>query len=278
MTVRQLISHTAGLLDSVEPYGRTDAAALKDYVTSFTPKNAFAPPGTVLSYSNPGFSVAGLVLERVSGMPYIEYMAKHVFPALGMTRTTFDPKVAITYLASEGYQPGKTKLEIVRPTPDNAAQYPAGFAFSSVEDLSQLMLFLLQDGKLSGKSVLSQASVQTMKTPVLKITPLNVGYGLGLFVTQEDGITTIGHGGAINGYTTALETIPSQKFGIVILANKSGFDPTPILDAVRESLVNYPTPTLSGTVWASDFIDRCPLPLRVGGLTQPLSAITGFPP
>ncbi|WP_414588085.1 FAD-binding protein [Scytonema sp. PCC 10023] len=42
--------------------------------------------------------------------------------------------------------------------------------------------------------------------------------------------------------------------------------------------VNYPTPILTGTVWASDFIDRCPLPLRAGGLTQPPSAITGFPP
>lgn len=169
-------------------------------------------------------------------------MDEQVFPKLGMTQTTFNPGVALTYPLAVGYQPSPKGLEIVRPTPDNAAQYPAGFAFSSVQDLSQLMLLLLQNGNLKGKSVLSGASMQAMKTPVLRNAPLNVGYGLGLFIAQEDGVTTIGHGGAINGYTTVLETFPEQKLGIVILANKSGFDPTPVLDTLRQSLLKLPKP------------------------------------
>ncbi|MBD2451603.1 beta-lactamase family protein [Nostoc sp. FACHB-152] len=241
LTVRQIISHSSGLADGGEPYGRIDAAALKDYVTSLTPKSAFAPPGTVLSYSNPAFSVAGRLIERVSGMNYADYMDKNVFPALGMTRTTLLPNVALTYPLAVGYQPGKAGLETVRPNPDNVAEYPAGFVFSSVEDLSRLVLFLLEDGKLNGKTVLSASSMQAMKTPVLKIASLNVGYGLGLIVEpKNDNITNIGHDGSINGYSAALQTIPSQKFGIVILANKVSFNSTPILEAATQSLLKLP--------------------------------------
>ena len=243
ITVRQIISHSSGLADAGKPYGRIDAAALKDYVTSLTPKSAFAPPQTVLSYSNPAFSVAGRLIEQVSGMNYADYMGKNVFPALGMARTTLLPNVALTYPLAVGYQPGKAGLETVRPNPDNVAEYPAGFVFSSVEDLSRLVLFLLQDSKLNGKTLLSASSMQAMKTPVLNIASLNVGYGLGLIVEpKNDNITNIGHDGSINGYSAALQTISSKKFGVVILANKTGFNSTPILEAATQSLLQLPKP------------------------------------
>ncbi|MBW4455522.1 MAG: serine hydrolase [Nostoc indistinguendum CM1-VF10] len=123
------------------------------------------------------------------------------------------------------------------------AEYPAGFVFSSVEDLSRLVLFLLQDGKLNGKTVLSASSMQAMKTPVLNIASLNVGYGLGLIVEpKNDNITNIRHDGSINGYSAALQTISSEKFGVVILANKTGFNSTPILEAATQSLLQLPKP------------------------------------
>ncbi|MBD2078495.1 serine hydrolase [Leptolyngbya sp. FACHB-17] len=243
ITVRHILSHSSGLADGGNPYGRIDAAALKDYVTSLTSKSAFAPPGTVLSYSNPAFSVAGRLIERVSGMNYATYMDKNVFPALGMSRTTLLPNIALTYPLAVGYQPGNAGLETVRPNPDNVVEYPAGFVFSSVEDLSRLALFLLQDGKLNGKTILSTSSMQAMKTPVLDLASLNVSYGLGLIVEpKNNNITNIGHDGSINGYSAALQTIPSKKFGVVILANKIGFNSTPILEAATQSLLQTPKP------------------------------------
>lgn len=249
ITVRQLISHTSGLADLAEPYGRTDEMALRDAIARLTPESAIAPPGQVLSYSNPGFNTAGRVIEAVSGQSYTDYMQEFVFTPLSMTRTTFNPTVALTYPLAVGYQPGPQELEAVRPTPDNRAEYPAGFIFSSVEDLSQFLRFLLQDGQMEGETLLSRASVQAMKTPVLRSAPMNVGYGLGLFVTEEDGVTAIGHGGNIHGYTAALETFPEHNLGIVILANRSGVDAEPILDVVKQSLLNLqktePSPPIS---------------------------------
>ncbi|MBD2682596.1 MULTISPECIES: serine hydrolase [Nostoc] len=160
-----------------------------------------------------------------------------------MARTTLLPNVALTYPLAVGYQPGKAGLETVRPNPDNVAEYPAGFVFSSVEDLSRLILFLLEDGKLNGKTILSASSMQAMKTPVLNLASLNVGYGLGLIVEPKDNnIKNIGHDGSINGYSAALQTIPSEKFGIVILANKTGFNSAPIVEAATQSLLQLPKP------------------------------------
>jgi CubicO group peptidase (beta-lactamase class C family) len=242
ITIRQIISHTSGMADMGNPYGRTDPAALKDFISSFTPQSAFAPPGVVLSYSNPGFSTAGLVIEKVSGMPYTDYMAKYVFPMLKMSRTTLNSNVAMTYPLAVGYETKLTGIEPVRPNPDNAAEYPAGFAFSTVEDLANLTLFLLQDGQLNGKSLLNTSSVQLMKTPVQQLKPLQVGYGLGLFIAEERGTSVIGHGGGINGYSSYLKTIPSANLGVVILANKSNFNADPIFQSVVDLFSNLPKP------------------------------------
>lgn len=249
ITVKQLISHTSGLADFAEPYGRTDETALRDAIARLTPESVIARPGQVLSYSNPGFNTAGRVIEVVSGQSYPDYMQEFVFNPLGMTRTTFKPTIALTYPLAVGYQPGPHGLEAVRPTPDNGAEYPAGLIFSNVEDLSRFLRFLLQDGQLEGETLLSRASVQAMKTPVLRSAPMNVGYGLGLFVTEDNSVMAIGHGGSIHGYTAILETFPERDLGIVILSNKSGVDAEPILDVVKHSLLHLsksePSPPIS---------------------------------
>ncbi|MBD1945667.1 serine hydrolase [Coleofasciculus sp. FACHB-712] len=240
ITVRQIISHSSGMADMANPYGRTDAAALKDYVSSFSPQSAFAPPGVVLSYSNPAFNAAGLVIEKVSGMPYTDYMDKFVFPALKMFHSTINSDMAMTYPLAVGYETKQTGLETVRPNPNNAAEYPAGFVFSNVQELANLALFILQDGQLNGKSVLSSSSVQLMKTPVVEVEPIKVSYGLGLIIAEERGASVIGHDGGINGYTSYLKTIPSANLGIVVLANRSGFNAEPIFESIIDSFSKLP--------------------------------------
>jgi CubicO group peptidase (beta-lactamase class C family) len=242
ITLRQLLSHTAGLSDSAEPFGSTDPAALKARIAKLTPQSLFTEPGTVFSYANPGFNTAGAVLEAVTKETYPRYMEEQVFPKLGMTRTMFNPSLALTYPLAIGYQPTPKGMEVVRPTPDNAAEAPAGLAFSTAQDLAQLMIILLQNGQQAGKSVLSERSVQMMKTPVLGHPGIQLNYGLGLAISQDQGVTTIGHGGSIPGYSTTLETFPEHNVGIVILANRSGFDPRTILATMQETWLNLPKP------------------------------------
>jgi CubicO group peptidase (beta-lactamase class C family) len=242
ITVRQLVSHTAGLRDNAVLYGRTDPAALTDYIATLTAEDAvFAPPGTVLSYSNPGFDAAGLVIERVSGQPYADYMAEHVFSSLKMNRSTLYPNMAMTYPLAVGYSPTITGgARVVRPNVDNAAEYPAGFVFSSVNDLTRLALFLFNDGLMDGQRILSAELVQAMKTPTARIEALKLGYGLGLLVGEMRGQTVIAHDGAINGYSSLFWTLPEHGLAVIVLANKTGFDAQPIVNAVVDTLLDLP--------------------------------------
>ncbi len=242
ITVRQLLSHTAGLADAAEPFGRTDPAALRDSIARLNPQSAFTSPGTVFSYANPGFNTAGAILEAITKESYPRYMEEQLFPKLGMTRTLFNPSLALTYPVAIGHQPTPKGMEVVRPTPNNAAEAPAGLAYSSAQDLSKLLILLLQNGQVEGKSILSARSVQMMKTPVLGNPLLQFGYGLGLAISETDGVKMIGHGGEIPGYSTTLETFPDHNLGIVILTNRSGFDPTEILATVRQTWLNLPQP------------------------------------
>jgi CubicO group peptidase (beta-lactamase class C family) len=240
ITVRQLLSHSSGLGDAAIPYGRTDLAALEDYVASLSPASAFVPPGTLFSYSNPGFNTLGRIIEVVSGMPYANYMDSEVFPALGMTHTTFARDVAVANELAVGYYPARGAPAPVERDPDNAAEYPSGFAFSTVEDLARLALFLLADGVVDGQAVLQPASVQAMKTPVVKVEPLGIGYGLGLMMRTLGEETLVGHNGTINGYTASLEMLPSQDLAVIVLTNRNNYAPTRITQAAFELVGNLP--------------------------------------
>jgi CubicO group peptidase (beta-lactamase class C family) len=238
ITVRQLLSHSSGLGDAAIPYGRTDPAALHDYVASLTPASAFAPPGTLFSYSNPGFNTVGRIIEVVSGMPYADYMTTEVFPLLGMTHTTFRRDVALEQGLALGYYPSRDVPTPVDRDPDNGAEYPAGFAFSNVEDLSRLALFLLNDGALDGQQLLQPASVQAMKSPVIQVEPLEIAYGLGLLLRQRGEETIIGHHGNINGYAATLELLPSHGLAVIVLSNRNNFEVPRIARAVTELFVD----------------------------------------
>lgn len=238
ITVRHLLSHTAGLKDRAIPYGPTHPEALAEFVASFDETASFSEPGDVFSYSNPGFNVAGHVIEAVSGQWYADYMAEAVFAQLDMQHSTLYPTVAMTYPLAQGYQQG----QLVRPNPDNVEEYPAGFIFSSVTDIARLMTFILQDGTLDDETILDEALVLEMKTPqTARISSNNgEGYGLGLFISNYRGTDLIGHDGGINGYGSYMNTVPEYGLGISMLYNNDAFDATPIFDAVLDLLTDLP--------------------------------------
>ena len=237
ITVRQLLSHSSGLGDAAIPYGRTDPAALQEYVATLNPASAFAPPGVLFSYSNVGYNILGRVIEVVSGMPYADFMGEQVFPALGMAHSTFRRDVALGEGLALGYYPSRGAPEPVDRDPDNGAEYPSGFAFSNVEDLSRLALFLLSDGMVEGEQRLLPASVQAMKTSVIRVEPLDVGYGLGLLIRTRSGETSVGHNGTINGYAATMELMPSQELAVIVLSNRNNYDPAHITQAAFDLFV-----------------------------------------
>ena len=228
VTAHQLMSHMAGMTDeSPSDYGSHDDPALAAYVRSLNEDYFFTEPGDIFSYSNPGFDVAGFLIEEVGGRPYADQMSDRLFKPLGMNSTTFRPTVAMTYPLSQGHSLSeKAKPTVIRPFGDNVAGWPDGFMFSSVNELSRFAIAFMDSGRIDGKQVLNPTVITKLSTPYADLhSPFgfeNGRYGYGLFVHDHRGVHVVWHAGLLPGYGALLQMVPKQRFAVIVLANKSG--------------------------------------------------------
>ena len=103
VTTHQLLTHTAGWIDNAVPYGRMGEGALGEVMREVTDTMFFTEPGRVISYSNPGYSMAGCVAERASGRRYGDLADEMVLRRMGMPHATFRPLRALTHDFSQGH-------------------------------------------------------------------------------------------------------------------------------------------------------------------------------
>jgi CubicO group peptidase (beta-lactamase class C family) len=227
VTAHQLISHTAGMTDeSPSDYGSHDDSGLAAYVRSLKEDHFFTEPGKIFSYSNPGFDVAGFLIEAVSHRPYADQMNERLFKPLGMNSTTFRPTIAMTYPLSQGHHAsGKAKPTVIRPFGDNVAGWPDGFMFSSVNDLARFAIAFMDSGRIDGKQVLRPALITKLSTPNADLHSRfgfeDGRYGYGLFVHDHRGVRVVWHAGMLPGFGALLQMVPAHGFAVIVLANRS---------------------------------------------------------
>ena len=225
LTLHQLLSQTSGLGDQPGEDGLHEETALAGFVLSRTDGDLLFPPGRVFSYSNLGYALAGLVLEKATGKPYADAMREILFEPLGMTRTTLRPLMAMTWPLAQGHEPAESgPSTVVRPLADDTRIWPAGYAFTSLNDLSRFVLALLDGGRLDGRQVLPPGVAARMLAPVADI-PTNVfvrgRYGLGLFLHEGRGLRIALHAGTLPGYSAEFRLIPEKRSAMIVLANRS---------------------------------------------------------
>jgi CubicO group peptidase (beta-lactamase class C family) len=225
VTSHQLLTMTAGWIDNAIPYGRMGEGALGEVMDEVSDTLHFTTPGRVVSYSNPGYSMAGYVAERAAGKRFGTLADELVLRKMGMPHATFRPLQALTYDFSQGHvgQPGNPGA-IVRPFTENTAQWAAGFLFASAQDMARFAIAMMDNGMLDGSRVLSPESVKLMTTGNLLIPGDTVTrYAYGLMVgTARNGETIWQHGGAINGFDAQVVMFPERKLSFVILDNRGG--------------------------------------------------------
>jgi len=172
ITLRLLLSHTAGI--AFPPRKPTDGAiSLKAYVTTLIKTPLAFQPGSSYEYGF-GPTVAGRIIEIVSGMKYEDFMRSRIFEPLGMQDTTFHPneaqraRIARTYKMDEdthelvpGYNPFVTSDATVQHMPE-----PAGGLFSTAADMGRFYAMVANGGEFDGKRIISAAAVADMTTPV----------------------------------------------------------------------------------------------------------------
>lgn len=229
ITVRHLLTHESALDDHLGPGGGVDLAdhsdaALASYTAGGYVNTGYqmAPAGRMWNYSNPNFTLAGLISETLDGKPYREVLEDRVFAPLEMNRTLFRGEDVI---ADGNFADGVVGGRAEPPdTYDNPWGRPAGFAFSSVYDVAKFARFLL-DGDGDVLSEQQRLAMQSPQVDMQFLGNLNA-YGFGLFV--DDGhfsqagfhpTPIVHHGGDLNGFSADLITVPSTDFALIVLAN-----------------------------------------------------------
>jgi CubicO group peptidase (beta-lactamase class C family) len=213
ITLRHLLSHQAGLAGdwpvSLADYGEGDDA----FKRLAGDEAAAGPvgPGELFSYCNPGYWVAGAVIERAAGMPFEEAMRRFVTEPLGMERTGFTPEgpVAVRHLA----EPGSREHRVAEPLPYPRARRPSGGLYSCTGDLLDFAAHLL-----GGPGLLSADSLRELETAQIEVSD-DGGYGLGLGVSAARGRPTLEHGGSVPGFRSQLLLVPDERTALVLLTN-----------------------------------------------------------
>ncbi len=221
ITMRNLMQHTAGFEEQIKNIITEDPTG-PDYVTllkRWTPTRVF-DAATTPAYSNYGASLAGYIVQRVSGESFDDYVDKHIFAPLDMKHSTFRQPLpaALVPLMSTGYAvasaPAK-KFEIVGPA-------PAGSMSSPGEEMAHFMIAHLQNGEYNGNRILKEETAKLMHESALTLLPQLNRMELGFFETNINGREVIGHLGDTDYFHTSLHLFMKENVGFYVSFNSAG--------------------------------------------------------
>jgi CubicO group peptidase (beta-lactamase class C family) len=223
VTMRNLMQHVAGFEEQAKDIMSEDpkAPGFEALLKQWVPERVFAP-GTTPAYSNYGASLAGYVVQRLSGEPFDDYLDKHIFVPLDMKHSTFRQPLPpeLVPLMSKGYQLGSDEpraFEIVGPA-------PAGSLSSPAEDMAHFMIAHLQNGEYNGKRILRADTAEMMhNSPLTLLPPLN-RMELGFFETNINGREVIAHLGDTQNFHTSLHLFLKEGVGFYVSFNSPGKD------------------------------------------------------
>lgn len=225
VTMRHLMTHTAGFDDHIEPriYSKdpSDLEPLWAFLKRTWPPQV-RPPGEISVYSNYGTCLAALIVEEVSGMAFEEYIEKRIIQPLGMNRTTIvqplpnrlasDMSVGYVY-GKDGYSP--QEFELIRVA-------PAGAVSTTATDMAKFMIAQLQLGRYGNKRILGEAAAREMQSPQFSPAPGVSSLCLGIYETPLHGLRMIGHAGDTVFFHSNLFIIPKEQVGLFVTCNSPG--------------------------------------------------------
>ncbi len=222
ITLRNTMTHTAGFEETVKELfvgGQDQMMPLREYLVTHMPRRIF-PPGTTPAYSNYATSMAGYIVQRVSGKPIERYIDDNFFKPLNMPHCTFDQPLPaeLKPLMSNGYRLGS---DPAKPF-EWVAAFPAGSSSVSAIDMTHFMLAHLNDGEYNGARILNPETLKQMHTQVFTMNPQVKGMALGFYEESRNDLRIIGHGGDTGYFHSDLHLIPEEHLGFFVSVNSAG--------------------------------------------------------
>jgi CubicO group peptidase (beta-lactamase class C family) len=242
ITLAHLMTHSAGFEELATgrfPLELDQVLPLDENIEERRPARV-RPPGTTLGYSNYGASLAGFIVQEVSGIPYEHYVEDNIFGPLGMTRSTFrqplppalEDAQAVGYVFEQGeYQPHQEWMQ----------GSPAGALSSTAADMARFMIAHLQDGRYKEERILQEPTAREMHRLQFSRDPQVDGWTYGFVETMVNGERIIRHFGSIGAFRSALVLLPERDVGLFVSYNGAGAD---VREFMRTFVDHYyPAPT-----------------------------------
>lgn len=224
LTLDQLLSHRAGLVNEAAGAGPHDDAALGARVRGWGAAKLFTAAGDVYSYSGPGYWLAGYAIEQAAGVPFADAVEQRVLRPLGMTRSTFRPLAAMTYPMAQDHRLGADgRAQVIRPFTDDVTTWASGSLFSSAEELARYAIALMNGGRVAGAQLFPAEAVSAMRAAHAPLPGAEgCWYSYGLSSCPHRGVRTLGHFGFRSGSGSVVTMVPEQRVAVIILANRGG--------------------------------------------------------
>ena len=241
ITIRQILSHTSGYPDY----------APQDYMVPEWEKPISADallgrwarqalefePGTKWQYSNTNYVIAGVIVEKVAGMPLVDFLTARVFEPLGMASVVNTDRQKLGERDAQGYF--RRALGPLHPAPHEGPgwMYAAGELAMTAEDLAKW------DAAVIRQAILSPESYRQLETEVLLASGAGTRYGLGISVGLAQGRRELRHGGEVSGFVASNIVWPDDKLAVAVLTNQDASTAADeIATKVRDALLRAISP------------------------------------
>lgn len=218
ITLRNLMTHTSGFEETAKYLIKTDTAhvtSLEAALKRSVPARIYAP-GSTAAYSNYGASLAGYIVQRVSGEPFDAYVQRHIFAPLQMTRSSFVQP--LTPALAAGLSKGYANASGDPQAYEVIAMAPAGSLSATGSDMAKFMIAHLSASNPLLDPKTAALMHATANTPI----PGMPGMALGFYHEDRDGLTIIGHGGDTNWFHSDLHLYLDKGVGIFMSFNSLG--------------------------------------------------------
>ncbi len=218
VTLRQLLSHTSGYQDYwpqdyVPPF-MLQAITANRILDLWARKPLDFNPGTKWQYSNTNFVIAGVIVEKASGMPLLDFLHQKIFDPLGMKSVTNTDQEKLGDSDPSGYM--RYALGPLRPAPKEGR----GWLFAAGELAMTASDLATWDLSIINQKVLKPSSYAEFETEVLLKNGAGTQYGLGVDITLDSGRRVLAHSGEVAGFTSQNTVFPDERVAIVVLTNQ----------------------------------------------------------
>jgi len=218
VTIRQLLSHTSGYQDywpqDYVPPMMLQPTTAQEIMDRWAKKPLDFDPGTRWQYSNTNYVIAGVIVEKVSGMPFFGFLRTRILAPLGLASAMDIDVSQLTEPEATGYM--RYALGPLHPAPKEGK----GWLFAMGE-LSMTASDLAKwDISLMNESLLRPTSYRELEREVLLKSGLGTGYGLGVDVSSSGGHRVISHSGEVSGFTAQNLVFPDDHAAVVVLTNQ----------------------------------------------------------